>query len=77
MTLKKKLDLVVAQYAGVARSMTRSADMMAELARNISEAQAENVLKTLEAEGLIDKDGVLTLHNRVAAVAVKSVGGLS
>ena len=60
MTAKKKLDLVVAQYAEVARHATRVADSLSSMAKLLDETKAEKVLKTLEAEGLIDAEGVLT-----------------
>lgn len=61
MTAKQKVMLVAAQYAQIARKMTKQADAIDSLARQADEEEAAEILEDLEAEGLVDSDGMLTL----------------
>lgn len=62
MTSKQKLALVAAQYIARARDATRSGDALAAVSESISEERARAAIEDLEREGLIDREGILTLE---------------
>lgn len=71
MTAKQKLAIVAAQYIAHAREVTRSGDLMSVVAEKVSEERAKGIVEALEAEGLIDAEGILAS----GASAAKVFGG--
>lgn len=62
MSPKQKVLLVAAQYARVALEMTDMAGQINALAQHVDDDKARDILATMQAEGLIDGDGIITEH---------------
>jgi hypothetical protein len=72
MTAKQKLMLVAAQYVAEARERTRQGDMLAEVAKALTEDSAAKVFDELVKLELVDCDGILTKHGaQSVATAIK------
>lgn len=61
MTARQRIQHVAAQYMKIAKTVTREAAMLESLANLAGEETAVRLLEQLEAEGLIDADGQITL----------------